>query len=590
MRTVVLIFLLGLAGAANSFAAVSKTDSGTNNHQAASAASNDLTTFTVTAGSTCLVAILDTQGSVTATSVKWDNAGTPQTMTAAGNHASGIQRVEIFFLTNPTSGNKTLHAAWTTSRASVLAAIAFTGTDTTTCVKVADEVQSGATSTTASVTITSNTNGATVAGCDLNSGATGNTQTQFFSNTASNDVYGSYALGGTSNVHSWTLTSGAWNCVGVHVQDPTSTAYTATVADASFGNEISSRLFGAVRPVNDSGVTADNSARIYGAPRAGADAATGNDVNTRIYGAVRQIADRSISPEFGVRAFSGARSPFDSSFTVEASSRLYASNRSGSESQNASDAVTRIYGSVRRGTDATLLPDSSVRLYAAARSLSEVWSGAEFIARVLAAWRSSSDSAVDAESGSRLYSAGRNAAEAGNGAERGVRVYSAVRPSTEAAITTEFNGRLYASLRLLADALNASDISSRIAGHNAQFTENMADSGTAFESSRRSLTLSRSQFEAAVSVDTGVRSYAGARLLFDSVGLDENVARSRGAVRSSVDNSAAFDAGSGIRFPFAPIVLLRYQFSLTPRITDMLMQKRIQDFLAVPRITDFKVK
>jgi hypothetical protein len=160
--------------------AVSKTDSGTPNKPVSAATSADLTTFTVTAGSTLLVAVLHTSANVSATSLTWDNGGTNQAMTPIIDTLSGATiRQQMFIRINPTSGNKTLHAAWTTSSDAVLGAIAFSGTDTT-GYNSADNQTANAGAANQSLTITSTTDGATLAALSDNNAPTNNQGTSVY--------------------------------------------------------------------------------------------------------------------------------------------------------------------------------------------------------------------------------------------------------------------------------------------------------------------------------------------------------------------------------------------------------------------------
>lgn len=203
-----------------SFGAVTKTDSGTPSSVLATAGTQlDLTTFTVTAGSSCLIAMLTTNNTITSPSLNWDNAGTPQAMTSAGSIQNTV-RDQMFYLVNPTSGNKTLRATWTTSRIAVLGAIAFTGTDTTTCINTANTATNIATSAAPTVTVTSTAAGGTVAMCGTTTAdPTGTTTfTQIYLRNGTNRGVASYGLGGTSNAHNFTASASiAWACMGVNV-------------------------------------------------------------------------------------------------------------------------------------------------------------------------------------------------------------------------------------------------------------------------------------------------------------------------------------------------------------------------------------
>ena len=92
--------------------------------------------LTVGAGATALLAILVTDGfttNPTSIVVKWDNAGTPQTMTSVASRQSTNSNIllNLYGLVNPTAGNKNLTATWTTGVPAMLDAISFNGTITT---------------------------------------------------------------------------------------------------------------------------------------------------------------------------------------------------------------------------------------------------------------------------------------------------------------------------------------------------------------------------------------------------------------------------------------------------------------------------
>jgi len=131
----------------------------------------------------------------------------------------GPQRVIIFSLANPATGNKTLSASWTGVSDFVLGAINFSGVNQTTPVVVADSAAANGTSTAPSVTVTSDINGATIAGLSAQVGINAETQTQIFRVVGNMAADATYALGGTSNVHGFTLASSAgWATAGIHVQ------------------------------------------------------------------------------------------------------------------------------------------------------------------------------------------------------------------------------------------------------------------------------------------------------------------------------------------------------------------------------------
>jgi hypothetical protein len=223
LKRLILILAL-LAFARPALADVARNDSGNGTNEisatgAGGVTSIDLTTFSVSAGSNrCLVAFLLTEGAVTGTSVNWDQDGTPQAMTSRKTQsgASGF-RFEAFSLVAPTVGNLKLHAQWTTSQKVHLLAIAFSGADQSTCVATADSTSNTGSGTSVTLAITSSSDGATAAMMYGNNVITNNFGTEIFNN--SDAISASFALGGTTNNHSWTVSGGGgeYSSVGVHV-------------------------------------------------------------------------------------------------------------------------------------------------------------------------------------------------------------------------------------------------------------------------------------------------------------------------------------------------------------------------------------
>lgn len=199
--------------------AVAKNDSGTPNKAVSGATSASLTTFAVSAGSNLfLLACLGTSSNVSATTITWDSGGTNQAMTSSINTLSGgTIRQQLFILINPKVGTLTLKAAWTTASDANLTAIAFSGADQSTGIQSADNVTNNSGGANTSLTITSSSDGATVAFISDNQTITTNLGTQIVAYQGGPHCGGSYLLGGSSNVHSWTVSSGSDAAQGVHV-------------------------------------------------------------------------------------------------------------------------------------------------------------------------------------------------------------------------------------------------------------------------------------------------------------------------------------------------------------------------------------
>lgn len=97
-----------------------------------------LTTFTVGSGANrALVALLGWDNithTVTGGYPRWDDAGTPQALTAitnAGANSSDSCRADLWGLVAPTSGNKTIKVNWTTAAELIIMLVSFTGVNQT---------------------------------------------------------------------------------------------------------------------------------------------------------------------------------------------------------------------------------------------------------------------------------------------------------------------------------------------------------------------------------------------------------------------------------------------------------------------------
>lgn len=198
------------------FGAVAKSDSGTAGVNSAGGVTTlDLTTFTVSAGSNlCLIAALNTLGSITNPTMTWDNGGTPQAMTL-GHTVTNSQETRLFYLVAPHTGNLTLHATWTTSRTSSISAVAFSGANQSTCINTSNNASNSSVSTNPTITVTSTTDGATVAADTDNSSHSATTSGQQQYRSGSFAL--SYTIGNSSNIHSWTASNGTWAAAGVNV-------------------------------------------------------------------------------------------------------------------------------------------------------------------------------------------------------------------------------------------------------------------------------------------------------------------------------------------------------------------------------------
>lgn len=170
----------------------------------AGATSISSTGMTVGSGATLLIVVLHWQNVPTGTiSVTWDSVAC--TINASNDITNGSNRSIIAYLINPNVGNKTLAASWTTSVDCYMSCASFTGTDTSTAVQ--DFVEGNSSTT---VTVTSSTDGATVAIWGTNGSAPTTNFNQIFVQSDLNPGAGaSYQLGGTSNAHTFTGAGGS---------------------------------------------------------------------------------------------------------------------------------------------------------------------------------------------------------------------------------------------------------------------------------------------------------------------------------------------------------------------------------------------
>src|SRR6267142_3323532 len=116
-------------------------------------------------------------------------------MTLGPNVNSSVIEVAIFTLVSPASGAKTLAGSWTTSADCYMSAASFSGTDLVTGIKVSDNITATNTTT---ITVTSTTDGATVACFGVDGGAPTVNFTKIYSEAPLGPGGGaSFTLGGT---------------------------------------------------------------------------------------------------------------------------------------------------------------------------------------------------------------------------------------------------------------------------------------------------------------------------------------------------------------------------------------------------------
>jgi hypothetical protein len=187
----------------------------------------DCTALTVGAGSNrvLIATLIFSSTAPTGVTVTWDPSGTNQSLTqlATFNTATNDQRVELWGLIAPTSGNKTLRAAWTGSSELILDGISFTGADQTggaTTFPNTTTTRSSGGSANPSVVVTSAANNMTV--------VVVGTQTQFPSAATQTVIFllsgagpanggASYAAGAATVTHGFTQANADWVAVGVDI-------------------------------------------------------------------------------------------------------------------------------------------------------------------------------------------------------------------------------------------------------------------------------------------------------------------------------------------------------------------------------------
>ena len=209
------------AGGGGSAVSVNNTMSGGNgasgkSQQVSTNTTIQSTGLTINSGTNSMLVTLLVWSSGTAptgVTAEWDSAGTPQALTQAGTvQFDTNSSVAIFYLLNPTVGNKTLTANWTNAQDCVMSAICFDNAGGI----AAGDTQQNSTNT---VTVTSGANDATVAVYNCDGGTPTGSQTNIFDNSALGpSSSGDYALGGSSNAHTFTIGSSTFRVtIGIHV-------------------------------------------------------------------------------------------------------------------------------------------------------------------------------------------------------------------------------------------------------------------------------------------------------------------------------------------------------------------------------------
>jgi hypothetical protein len=176
--------------------------------------------ITVGGSASLLVAVFVWQDNLStdilARSATWNATPMTEGPTILQTTGTNNLRVSIFTLVSPASGAKILAGAWTNLSDCYMSAASYTGTDTVTGIKVADSVTASGTTT---ITVTSSTDGATVAVFGVNGNVPTVNFNKIFAEAPLNPGGGaSYQIGGTSNAHTFTGGGGTiQSLAGVHI-------------------------------------------------------------------------------------------------------------------------------------------------------------------------------------------------------------------------------------------------------------------------------------------------------------------------------------------------------------------------------------
>lgn len=185
----------------------------------------NLTTFTVGATSDrALTVFLGwDRTTITAVTGKWDNTGTPQSMTQviAKNTTDASTRAEIWGLIAPTSGNKTLNFAWTTAAELIITLVSFQGADQgavgTTFVNATSNAASTANPSVAVTSATNNYTSAVVSAANDVPGSPTQTNVLDVSGAGFDNTGASIAAGAASVTHGWTMSAVPWAICGCDI-------------------------------------------------------------------------------------------------------------------------------------------------------------------------------------------------------------------------------------------------------------------------------------------------------------------------------------------------------------------------------------
>jgi len=153
-------------------------------------------------------------------SVTWNSVA----MTRIGTGLRNGGRIEFWYLLAPATGNQTATANWTTGSDAVLGLISFTGAGTP-----IDATTASGSGTNVDITVTSDADGASVAGASTTTNLVSPPATELYTDNTTWVASGvSYTIGGTSNNYVW-ANAGSWAAMGVHI--PVASAAAVVVPD-----------------------------------------------------------------------------------------------------------------------------------------------------------------------------------------------------------------------------------------------------------------------------------------------------------------------------------------------------------------------
>lgn len=190
--------------------------------------------------------------SISALTVRWDELGTPQSMTvvtgASATHGTTL-RADLWGLVAPTSGAKQCKAAWTGSADVVMNMVSWSSVDqtggTTSFAHGASNNIAGVGN--ASLTITSAANNATM-DCLATAGtpsAPNQTQTFLNSTPANESAAGQRAAGAATVAHTWSDNTSAGSIqVGCDIVQFTASGVTAAQEIGIFDQQLSGQFVG----------------------------------------------------------------------------------------------------------------------------------------------------------------------------------------------------------------------------------------------------------------------------------------------------------------------------------------------------------